>query len=153
MFVNDDTTAVLDGPGADTAVADKPKAKRKPSKPKAKAVRKAKTSKPKAKRKAKRSAKRATRRAKAKRDGYGPREGVTMRVLHANPKKDAPEKTCFAALQKAFGKGKTIGDAIEWMETHWEAPRSPRFAKDPRAYLLGYVSRATVDGLLLYGKA
>jgi hypothetical protein len=145
----DDTDAAAEA--ITETAAEAPKAKR-VRKPKLRIVPKAKVSKPKAKRAAKRSAKRPARKAK-KREGYGPREGVTMRVLHANPKKAAPEKTLFAALQKAFGRGKTIGDAVEWMETHWEAPRSERYGKDPRGYLLGYISRCTVAGFLLYGKA
>lgn len=157
MFMQDeDDTEVIDfgGPGASLAAPVQAKPKRKPAKAKAKTRPKAKTSKPKAKRAAKRSAKRPARRsAKAARDGYGPRLGVTMRVLHANPKKAATDRTCDSAIQKAFGKGKTIGEAIEWMELHWEAPRSAKFAVDPRGFLLGHISRATVNGLLLYGKA
>lgn len=141
----EDNADLINGPGAETGT----------SKPKRKA--KAKRSKPNTARKAKATGKpKSVRKARAKKDtGYGPRQSTDMRVYHANPKPSmaAMEHTTAEVIQKAFGKGKTVGDVIANLSKNWEPPRAARYNANPRAFLLGCISKAVVEGLILFGKA
>jgi hypothetical protein len=74
-----------------------------------------------------------------------PEEKVHGRISSTNSRKlksnigDCTKKS-YVAIAAAFGKGKTIEDAVTDLEINYEPPRSAEYAKNPRKYLLGYIS-------------
>lgn len=74
-----------------------------------------------------------------------PEEKVHGRIASTNSRKlksnigDCTKKS-YVAIAAAFGKGKTIEDAVTDLEIGYEPPRSASYKANPRKYLLGYIS-------------
>ena len=58
-------------------------------------------------------------------------------------------KKSYVAIAAAFGKGKTVEDAVTDLEINYEPPRSAEYTKNPRKYLLGYISTMTAKKFLI----
>lgn len=86
---------------------------------------------------------------KAKRE----EEKVHGRIVNTNSRKlksnigDCTKKS-YIAIAAAFGKGKTVEDAISDLEINYEPPRSKEYERNPRKYLLGYISTMCSKKLL-----
>lgn len=81
-------------------------------------------------------------------------EKVHGRIVNTNSRKlksniGSCTKKSYVAIAAAFGKGKTVEDAVTDLEIGYEPPRSKRYAKDPRKYLLGYISTMLTKKFLI----
>jgi hypothetical protein len=106
--------------------------------------------KPAAKSEAKPAAKSEAKPAAKSEDG----EKVHGRIASTNSRKlksdigDCTKKS-YVAIAAAFGKGKTVENAVSDLEISYEPPRSAAYKANPRKYLLGYISSMINKKLLI----
>ena len=85
--------------------------------------------------------------AKAKEPGEG-RDSVNERKLTTGDISDVRVGSNHYVIASAFKGGKTISAAVADLELEWKPSRSAAYSKNPRNFILGYISTGIKKGFL-----